>query len=120
MLSSATSAFGTPASAAASRATCSHISSGSGAPAFPTSSGCQVCAATPMMHGVRGSIATVTRPPSFGLPSLPLPLGLALLRERPRTFLRVLGLEDRARDAALLLERGAQLLAEPRQHLDAR
>ena len=34
----------------------SHISSGSGAPPSPTSSGCHVCAATPMMHGVRGSI----------------------------------------------------------------
>src|SRR5436190_9540783 len=105
MLSSAVSAFGLPASDAAPRATCSHISSGSGAPAAPTSSGCQVCVATPMMHGVRGSTFMVAltlrrdtrRSPSGSSPlrSLGLPHRLALLGERLGAFLRVLGLEDR-------------------------
>src|SRR5580704_798899 len=43
-----------PVSAAASRATCSHIASGSGAPSG-VSDGCQVRRATPMMQVARGS-----------------------------------------------------------------
>src|SRR5262245_38397 len=92
-----------PASVAAARATSSHIASGSGAPASPTTSGCHVRRATPMTHGARGSGA-VMRPSSLRLPDR-----LALLRERLRTFPCVLGLEDLRRDPALLLERRAQL-----------
>ena len=59
MLSSvARAASGAPASAAAARATCSHMSSGSGAPLGPTSPGCQVWRATPMMQAARGSALT--------------------------------------------------------------
>src|SRR5262249_38226136 len=85
----------------------------------------------PMMQGVRGSIfmVTLTPRPETGrqrlgarspLASLRLPDRLALLLERERSFLRVLGLEDRARDPALLLERRTHLLAQLREHLDAR
>src|ERR1700728_3004838 len=45
-----------PESAAASRATCSHMSSGSGARPSGASSGCQVWRATPMMQVARGSL----------------------------------------------------------------
>src|ERR1700722_19882746 len=44
-----------PVSAAASRATCSHMASGSGAPSG-ASDGCQVRRATPMMQVARGSV----------------------------------------------------------------
>ena len=43
-----------PVSTAASRATCSHMASGSGAPSG-ASDGCQVRRATPMMQVARGS-----------------------------------------------------------------
>src|SRR5277367_1212542 len=50
-----------PASSAASRATRSHMSSGSGAGslAMPTSKGCHVWRATPMMQVARGSVAAL-------------------------------------------------------------
>src|SRR5207237_10489880 len=99
--SSCSSRCGLPASAAATRATVSHMSRGSGAPRSPTSSGCHVCAATPMMHGDLGSIAIATALPR-------LPHGRPLLGERARAFLGILGLEDAARQLALLLERGAE------------
>ena len=56
MLSSAASAPGTPASAAAARAISSHMANGSGAPSG-ASAGCQVLRATPMMQADRGSTA---------------------------------------------------------------
>src|SRR5262249_27349481 len=107
MLSSASTSSGRVASAAAARATSSHMSSGSGAPCSPPSPACHVRAATPMMHGVRGSVMFGRRASSPRLPH-----GRALLRERLRALLRVLRLEDRAGELRLLLERRPQVLAQ--------
>ena len=62
-----------------------------------------------MMQGVRGSTA-LTSPARPG----------ALFREGLGSFLGVLGLEDVARELRLLLERRAQLLAEPLEDICGR
>src|SRR5262245_31658256 len=87
------------------------MSSGSGAVSR------HVCAATPTMHGVRGSTLTNESAPRGMHPSLRLPDRLAFLGERLRPFLGVLGLEDVARNLRFLLERRAQLLAEPLENV---
>src|SRR5258708_21600129 len=106
-LSTASSTAWPRASRAAAVATSTHMSSGSGAPSSPTASGCHVRLPTPMMHGLRGSIAPVNAERSLALPDR-----LAFLGEGLRALLRILGPEDRARKATLLLERRAALLAE--------
>src|SRR5947207_11092280 len=119
-LSTASSTARPPESRAAPVATSTHMSSGAGAPSSPTTSGCHVCVATPMMHGLRGSMVVIACAGPAGGGSLALPVRLPLLGERLRTLLRVFGLEDRAREATLLLERGAQLLAEHLEDLRGR
>ncbi len=74
-----------PASSAASRATRSHMSSGSGAGslAMPTSKGCQVRRATPMMQVARGSAAPIGGRASGQARDLP---GMAMARSAMMFF----------------------------------
>ena len=77
-----------PASSAASRTTRSHMSRGSGAGslAMPTSKGCQVWRATPMMQVARGSVwvlMVATRPEAGQPRDLP---GMAMARSAMMFF----------------------------------